>query len=68
METTVLEIDTSHRQVVDLTGAVMSSVPAGATGCCSVFVPHATAGVAAHGDGIGSEADLRAALEQALAP
>jgi secondary thiamine-phosphate synthase enzyme len=66
VETTVLEIDTSRRQVVDLTGAVGDFCTGRGDGLCSVFVPHATAGVAVMELGSGSEADLSAALARFL--
>lgn len=66
METTVLEFDTSRRQVVDITDAVSAFCHGRGDGLCSVFVPHATAGVALMETGSGSEADLRAALERIL--
>jgi secondary thiamine-phosphate synthase enzyme len=66
METTVLRIDTSRRQVVDLTGAIEEFCGGRGDGLCSVFVPHATAGVAVMELGSGSEADLSAALARLL--
>jgi secondary thiamine-phosphate synthase enzyme len=66
METTLLQIDTSRRQVADLTGALEDFCRGRGDGLCSVFVPHATAGVAIMELGSGSEADLMAALEQLL--
>ncbi len=66
MDTTVLEIDTSRRQMVDLTGALEEFCAGRADGLCSVFVPHATAGVAVMELGSGSEADLSLALERLL--
>ncbi len=66
METTVLEIDTSGRQVVDLTGAISAFCQGHGDGLCSVFVPHATAGAAVMELGSGSEADLSAVLARIL--
>jgi secondary thiamine-phosphate synthase enzyme len=66
METTVLWIDTSRRQVVDLTEAVKGFCDGHGDGLCSVFVPHATAGVAVMETGSGSEADLSEALTRLL--
>ena len=66
MDTTVLEIDTSRHQVVDITGAVADFCAGRGDGLCSVFVPHATAGVAVMEVGSGSEADLSAALTRLL--
>jgi secondary thiamine-phosphate synthase enzyme len=66
VETTVLEVDTSRRQVVDITGALVDFCAGRGDGLCSVFVPHATAGVAVMEVGSGSEADLSAALARLL--
>ncbi|HEY5252401.1 MAG TPA: secondary thiamine-phosphate synthase enzyme YjbQ [Acidimicrobiales bacterium] len=66
METVVLEVDTSRRQVADLTGALVDFCAGRGDGLCSVFVPHATAGVAVMELGSGSEADLSRALERLL--
>ena len=66
METILLQIDTSRRQVVDLTGAVEEFCGGRGDGLCSVFVPHATAGVAVMETGSGSELDLAAALDRLL--
>jgi secondary thiamine-phosphate synthase enzyme len=66
METTLLEVDTWRRQVVDLTADVVAFCGGRGDGLCSVFVPHATAGLAVMELGSGSEADLAAALERLL--
>jgi secondary thiamine-phosphate synthase enzyme len=66
VETIVLDVDTSRRQVADLTGALADFCAGRGDGLCSVFVPHATAGVAVMELGSGSEADLRSALERLL--
>jgi len=66
VETILLQIDTSRRQVVDLTGAVEEFCGGRGDGLCSVFVPHATAGVAVMETGSGSELDLAAALDRLL--
>jgi len=66
VETTILEIDTSRRQVVDLTDEVEEFCRPQGDGLCSVFVPHATAGVAVMETGSGSEADLGEALARLL--
>jgi len=66
VETTILDIDTSRRQVVDVTDEVESFCRRRGDGLCSVFVPHATAGVAVMETGSGSEADLVAALDRLL--
>ena len=46
MDFDVLEIDSSRRQIVDLTERVRKFCAAHEDGLCNVFVPHATAGVA----------------------
>jgi secondary thiamine-phosphate synthase enzyme len=60
-------VDTTGRRVVDLTSEVVGFCErAGGDGLVSVFVPHATAGVALMETGSGSEADLEAVLERLL--
>jgi secondary thiamine-phosphate synthase enzyme len=58
VDSDVLEIDSSHRQIVDLTGKVRTFCAAHEDGLCNVFVPHATAGVAIIETGAGSDDDL----------
>jgi secondary thiamine-phosphate synthase enzyme len=64
--TDVLDIDTSRRRIVDLTGAVRSFCGGHGDGLCNVFVPHATAGVALIETGAGSDDDLIDTLERLL--
>ncbi|MGE2734352.1 secondary thiamine-phosphate synthase enzyme YjbQ [Mycolicibacterium vaccae] len=66
MHTEVLDIDTSRRRTVDLTGAVRAFCAAQGDGLCNVFVPHATAGVAVIETGAGSDDDLVDTLERLL--
>ena len=66
MDSTVVEIDTTGREVVDLTDDVESFCRGRGDGLCSVFAPHATAGVALTETGSGSEADLARLLERLL--
>jgi len=66
VETIVLEVDTSRRRVVDLSAELTSFCAGRGDGLCSVFVPHATAGVALMELGSVSEADLSAALDRLL--
>ncbi len=67
MESTDLRIRTGGEAVVDVTDRVAAFVEqCGGDGLLSVFVPHATAGVALMETGSGSEADLRVALERLL--
>lgn len=66
VDTNVLEVDTAHRRIVDLTGAVRSFCGGHRDGLCNVFVPHATAGVAIIETGSGSDDDLVDTLERLL--
>jgi secondary thiamine-phosphate synthase enzyme len=66
METKVVDVDTSHSQVADLTGRVRTFCQGHGDGLVHVFAPHATAGLALMETGSGSEADLVAALERLL--
>jgi secondary thiamine-phosphate synthase enzyme len=66
VETSVFDVDTSRRQVVDVTATVVGFCRGRGDGLCSVFAPHATAGLALMELGSGSEADLAAALERLL--
>lgn len=66
MDTEELHLDTSHRRVVDLTGEVEHFCAGKGDGLCSVFAPHATAGVALMETGSGSEEDLLEALSLLL--
>jgi secondary thiamine-phosphate synthase enzyme len=66
METAELRLDTSRRKVVDVTDEVERFCAGHGDGICSVFVPHATAGVALMETGSGSEDDLVSVLERIL--
>ena len=66
MRSEEIQVDTSGRQVVDLTSEVTSFCEGGGEGLLNVFVPHATAGLALMETGSGSEPDLVAALEAML--
>ena len=66
MESTDLSIDTSRRQLTDLTSEVSAFCRSLGDGLLSVFVPHATAGVALMETGSGSEADLEELLGRLL--
>src|SRR5579864_7971118 len=66
MDTVLVDIDTAGRRVVDLTDDVESFCRGRGDGLCSVFAPHATAGVALMETGSGSEEDLARALERLL--
>lgn len=62
----VLMVDTSDRQTVDLTENLTTFCAGRGNGLVSVFVPHATAGVALMETGSGSETDLVEVLERLL--
>jgi secondary thiamine-phosphate synthase enzyme len=66
MKSTDLSIDTSRRHLTDLTSEVSGFCRALGDGLLSVFVPHATAGVALMETGSGSEADLEELLGRLL--
>ena len=66
MESTDLSVDTLGRRLVDLTSEVAAFCRPLGDGLLSVFVPHATAGVALMETGSGSEADLEDTLERLL--
>ena len=66
MESTELSLDTSGLHVLDLTEAVADFCGPFGDGLLSVFVPHATAGVALMETGSGSEYDLDELLERIL--
>lgn len=66
MDTTVLDVDTTDRPLVDLTQAVASFCAGRGDGLLNVFVPHATAGLAVVEVGAGSEPDLVELLDRLL--
>jgi secondary thiamine-phosphate synthase enzyme len=67
MESTVVTVRTGGRPAVaDLTGEVDRFLAGRGDGLLSVFVPHATAGVAIMETGAGSDDDLIAALGDLL--
>jgi secondary thiamine-phosphate synthase enzyme len=66
MDTDLLEVDTSHRRLADLTDEVRAFCRRRGDGLCNVFVPHATAGVAIIETGAGSDDDLLDTLERLL--
>jgi secondary thiamine-phosphate synthase enzyme len=67
MDTTELQLDTAGRHVLDLTDrAAAFAARAGGDGLLSVFVPHATAGLAVMETGSGSEQDLEEVLARLL--
>jgi secondary thiamine-phosphate synthase enzyme len=66
MQSELLSVDMSRRTFADLTGPVRGFVRGKGDGLVSVFVPHATAGVAVMETGSGSEADLEEVLSRLL--
>ena len=66
MRSEVLTLDTSRDRFLDLTHEVKRFVGDESDGLLSVFVPHATAGVAIVETGSGTEEDLEAALDRLL--
>jgi secondary thiamine-phosphate synthase enzyme len=66
MRTSMLELDTRDRRVIDITKDVVAFCSDGGDGLVNVFVPHATAGVAIMETGSGSEEDLEELLVRLL--
>ena len=67
MRSSEFSIDTRRDQVVDITDRVVAfGREIGGDGLLSVFVPHATCGLALVETGSGSEADLIEAVERLL--
>jgi secondary thiamine-phosphate synthase enzyme len=67
MRTTRFTIDTAGRQIAEITDMVTDfAAEGGEDGLLSVFVPHATAGLAVMETGAGSEDDLVEAIERVL--
>lgn len=66
MQSRVLHVDTTGREVVDLTEDLEAFCADLGDGLCSAFAPHATAGLALMETGSGSEVDLAAALGRLL--
>jgi len=67
MESTVVTVRTGSRpRVVDITGEVEGFCAGRGDGLASVFVPHATAGVAIMETGAGSDDDLVKAIDDLL--
>lgn len=66
METELRSLDMSSRTVADLTRELAGFVRAKGDGLASVFVPHATAGIAIIETGSGTEPDLEEVLGRLL--
>lgn len=66
MDSELVEFETGTRLVTDLTDTIRRYCAHRGDGLCSVFVPHATAGLAVIELGSGSEADLDQLLDRLL--
>jgi secondary thiamine-phosphate synthase enzyme len=66
VDSSVLDVDTERRRIVDLTDELRAFCASHGDGLCNVFVPHATAGVAVIETGAGSDDDLVDTLERLL--
>jgi secondary thiamine-phosphate synthase enzyme len=66
VQTRLIRIDTGDRLVTDITAEVREFCAPHGDGLCSVFAPHATAGLGLMELGSGSEADLARAVENLL--
>ena len=67
MDTMTFEIETgSSRRIIDLTGQVRDFCRGRGDGLVSVFLPHATAGLALIETGAGSDTDLLDAIDDVL--
>lgn len=67
MQTTEIILETGHRKTtVDITGEVAAFCAGKGDGLLSVFVPHATAGIAVFETGAGSESDVLEAVDRLL--
>ena len=66
MRTDVFDLDTDSTLVHDLNGMITRWLAPSDEGLLSIFVPHATAGLALIETNAGSEPDLAAALERLL--
>ena len=67
MRSEVLRVHTGERRITDLTGRLASWLADGpGDGLLSVWVPHATAGLAVIEVGAGSDDDLAAAIDDLL--
>lgn len=69
METTEISIETgSQTRAVDLTRQVTAFCAGKGDGLVSVFVPHATAGLAVFETGAGSDSDVLDSIDRLLPP
>ena len=67
METTEISLETGHRKVtVDITSQVQTFCEDKGDGLLSIFVPHATAGIALFETGAGTESDVMDSIDRLL--
>jgi secondary thiamine-phosphate synthase enzyme len=66
MDSTTLSVETGDRRLTDITPAVEDFCKGKGDGLCSVFAPHATAGIGIMELGSGSEVDLEETLDRLL--
>jgi secondary thiamine-phosphate synthase enzyme len=66
VQTTDVDVDMSRERVKDVTDAVLAFCRGQGDGLVSVFVPHATAGVALMELGSGSDSDLQELVDRLL--
>ena len=67
VETTEITLDTGRRKTtVDITSQVSSFCQGMGDGLLSIFVPHATAGIAVFETGAGSETDVMESIDRLL--
>ncbi len=67
VETREISLDTGHRKTtVDITSEVSSFCSGKGDGLVSIFVPHATAGIALFETGAGSESDVMDTIDRLL--
>ncbi|MFY9231089.1 MAG: secondary thiamine-phosphate synthase enzyme YjbQ [Candidatus Nanopelagicales bacterium] len=66
MESTLIEVHSGSHVTTDITDQVQRFCEGRGDGLCSVFVPHATAGVALFETGSGTEEDVESFLEDVL--
>lgn len=67
METTEITLDTGRRKTtVDITSQVQSFCEGKHAGLLSIFVPHATAGIALFETGAGTETDVMESIDRLL--
>jgi secondary thiamine-phosphate synthase enzyme len=66
VHTVDVDIDMSHERIKDVTDTVLAFCRGEGDGLVSMFVPHATAGVALMELGSGSESDLEELVERLL--